>query len=586
MSSPDTVQGFLDRIDQSGQCWAWPGSWRVNGYPLVKFQGRQWPVHRLAYTLLVGPLEPRQMLRKCCAQPGCVRPGPGHWVRCQPEAVRVAKSLPRGIRYEGCDKRGVDVWRVSVYLGRDERGKPIEQRLRVHGSVDAALQRRDELLARREEERGKLNAGVYGKSMAELLDRYFPVWQKTPRKGHLPAKITVYHRHQLIEKVIKPALGQRIPAEVLPGQIADWYDELMEYGYTTIQVIQERLAAGRCQQCGKQVEAVAKGRRRTASTPCPTPGCNGQVVCRSTGQHRPRTRYKQHPPVSPSTLGDIHAVLRGAFRFGVQRGWVAMDRNPMIFVERRSGQHARTRPPSPEQVRGALQAAGGHKDPNLEPFLALAADTGARLSELCALRLSDFSMEACAVRLEEAVSELPKAFGGRHLKDTKTHNKRVIAIHPQTMRRVLAHLDHCRRLARTAEVAFPEDPFIFPAFVGRRWVIAPDKPTSFGKMGRSVSQLFASLGIEATAKSLRAFVVTNWRQARVPDDVLRGRIGHEAGTPVTDRHYNYQEGVRDRRETDLLVSELLYGPEDGDDNPSPASGVVISLDDVRARRLG
>jgi integrase len=262
-----------------------------------------------------------------------------------------------------------------------------------------------------------------------------------------------------------------------------------------------------------------------------------------------------------------------------------MDRNPMIFVERRSGQHARTRPPSPEQVRRALQTAKDHKNPNLEPFLASAADTGARLSELCALRLSDLDVEGCAVRLEEAVSEPSKAFGGRHIKDTKTHNKRAIAIHPQTMRCVLAHLDRCRGLARAAGVAFPEDPFIFPAFGGRRWVIAPEQPTSLGTMGRSVSSLFAALGIEATAKSLRVFVVTNWRQARVPDDVLRGRIGHEAGTPVTDRHYNYQEGIRDRQETDRLVGELLYEP-DGDGDPSPVSGAVISLDAVRARRLG
>jgi hypothetical protein len=62
MASPDTVLGFLARIDRSDQCWSWPGTWQANGYPLVKFQGRQWLVHRLAYNLLIGPLEPGQVL--------------------------------------------------------------------------------------------------------------------------------------------------------------------------------------------------------------------------------------------------------------------------------------------------------------------------------------------------------------------------------------------------------------------------------------------------------------------------------------------------------------------------------------------
>lgn len=227
MGRPDTVQGFLDRINRSAECWTWPGAWQANGYPLVKFQGRQWLVHRLAYSLLVGPLERGQQLDRACASAGCVRPGDGHWKPRQPRHARALGRLPRGIRYEGTDKRGVDVWRVAVYLGRDHRRKPVELRARVHGTLQQAIEKRDALFARREDERRRLAAGVHGRTMAELLDRYFAVWQKTPRKGHLPAKMTVYHRYLLIEQAIKPVFGRRIPAQVLPGEIADWYDELV-----------------------------------------------------------------------------------------------------------------------------------------------------------------------------------------------------------------------------------------------------------------------------------------------------------------------------------------------------------------------
>jgi hypothetical protein len=103
-------------------------------------------------------------------------------------------------------------------------------------------------------------------------------------------------------------------------------------------------------------------------------------------------------------------------------------------------------------------------------------------------------------------------------------------------------------------------------------------------MSKVVSQFFAALDMDCTAKSLRAFMVTNWRKARVPDDVLRGRVGHDDGTPVTDRHHYYREEVADRQETDQLVGPLLYASEEPDTDPSPDGAEVISLHAVRARR--
>jgi integrase len=584
MGSADTVPGFLARIDRSGQCWRWPGAWQAGGYPLVRFQGRQWLVHRLAYNLLIGPLDQGEQLVKACAQQGCVRPGPGHWELRRSPHDQMLGELPRGIRYQGADKHGVDVWRVSVYLGRDRQRRRVEQRVRVRGALDDAIAKRDELLARRQAERRKVTAGVYGKTMAELLDRYFAIWQKTPRKGHLPAKITVYHRSLLIEQVLKPAFGHRIPGQIQPGEIADWYDELIEDGYITQKTIHDLVVVGSCRRCGAQVEALAEGRRRTASATCPTPGCATSVLCRWQGQRRARVVVKQHPPASGSTLGDLHAILRGAFRFGVQRGWLAMGENPMTFVERRTDQHVMQRPPSPEQVRGALVAAVDHPEPNLRPLLACLADTGARLGEALALRESDLDPIRCAVRIDKAVSEPPSEFGGLHVKDTKTHNRRTIAIHQETMRILLGHIERCRALAVEAGQQVPADPRVFPAFLGRRRVITLDRPYSPTKMSHVVSNFFAALGMPFTAKSLRAFVVTNWRKARVPDDILRGRVGHDDATPVTDRHYHYRDEVADRQETDQLVGPLLYAAPDRDPDPSPDGAEVISLHAARAAR--
>jgi hypothetical protein len=70
----------------------------------------------------------------------------------------------------------------------------------------------------------------------------------------------------------------------------------------------------------------------------------------------------------------------------------------------------------------------------------------------------------------------------------------------------------------------------------------------------------------------------------VPDDVLRGRVGHDDATPVTDRHYHYREEVTDRQETDQLVGALLYADSGPPPDPSQDDAQVISLHAVRAKR--
>jgi integrase len=140
-----------------------------------------------------------------------------------------------------------------------------------------------------------------------------------------------------------------------------------------------------------------------------------------------------------------------------------------------------------------MAAAIGYYDPNLHPLLACLADTGARLGEGLALRLSDLDATRCATRIDKAVSQPPKAYGGLHVKDTKTHNKRTIAIHHETTRILLAHAERCRALAAAAGVPFPENPMLFPDFVGRRLTIALEQPCSPTKKSKVVSEFFASL---------------------------------------------------------------------------------------------
>lgn len=64
-----------------GECWIWTGAIRARGangtgepYGGIRYQGRVWLVHRLAYTLAVGPIPAGMMIDHSCRRTLCFRP--------------------------------------------------------------------------------------------------------------------------------------------------------------------------------------------------------------------------------------------------------------------------------------------------------------------------------------------------------------------------------------------------------------------------------------------------------------------------------------------------------------------------------
>lgn len=111
------------RIRIEGECWVWTGHRLPRGYGKIRWNGTEVYVHRLAYTLVVGPLQDGQLACHHCDNPPCVsadadpdvshlfagsnadnladaaqkgrmRSGDQHGLRLHPEAVRA----PRGER--------------------------------------------------------------------------------------------------------------------------------------------------------------------------------------------------------------------------------------------------------------------------------------------------------------------------------------------------------------------------------------------------------------------------------------------------------------------------------------------------------
>jgi integrase len=88
-------------------------------------------------------------------------------------------------------------------------------------------------------------------------------------------------------------------------------------------------------------------------------------------------------PMAPATVRQVHAILRRALDQAARWGWIPA--NPAALASPPRLGSAEIRPPTPEEVSRLLETAYA-ADPDLAVLLWLAATTGARRGELCALR--------------------------------------------------------------------------------------------------------------------------------------------------------------------------------------------------------
>lgn len=75
MSAEETGKWIIEQVevDPDSGCWIWPLALNQKGYGKVNFQGKRWYVHRLMFSIFVGPLADSLVLdhidcvsRACC----------------------------------------------------------------------------------------------------------------------------------------------------------------------------------------------------------------------------------------------------------------------------------------------------------------------------------------------------------------------------------------------------------------------------------------------------------------------------------------------------------------------------------------
>jgi len=98
--SLDLIRRLLDWVVLSDEgftspCWLWQGRTDADGYPEVKWRGRKYYAHRLAFTAFHGPMREGTDVDHVCMVRGCCNPE--HLQESDPLTNRVTE---RGRRME------------------------------------------------------------------------------------------------------------------------------------------------------------------------------------------------------------------------------------------------------------------------------------------------------------------------------------------------------------------------------------------------------------------------------------------------------------------------------------------------------
>jgi integrase len=214
-------------------------------------------------------------------------------------------------------------------------------------------------------------------------------------------------------------------------------------------------------------------------------------------------------------------------------------------------------PPAAGDVLRLIDAA----DPDLAAYLRLAAVTGARRGEICALRWDDIDLAASTVAISRSV--VGRRNDSVSEKTTKTAVSRRIALDDATVEALRNHLARCRARADACGATLGPRAHLFsPEADGSRpW--RPDGITlAFGRLRRQLG-----LG-SVRLHDLRHAAATQMLAAGIPVSIVAGRLGH-ASPATTLNVYGHWVQASDQAAAAVL-GDLLAGGEKPRTSPTPS----------------
>ena len=240
-------------------------------------------------------------------------------------------------------------------------------------------------------------------------------------------------------------------------------------------------------------------------------------------------------PLSPASIHQVHAILRRALQQGVKWEWIAT--NPAALATTPRVRQFKVEPPDPDAVMRLIEAAS-KEDLGFACFLIVAATTGARRGELCALRWNSVDLMGETMTIAGSVVEGPRS--QLFEKDTKTHGSRKIAIDTLTIAALKAHHLRSKGLAGECGASLAQDAFVFSPDPGGLRPMPPNDVT------KAFMRLRDRTGLESVRlHDLRHFAATRLLSAGVSVRTVSGRLGHASASMTLGVYAHFLE-VSDR----------------------------------------
>jgi integrase len=187
------------------------------------------------------------------------------------------------------------------------------------------------------------------------------------------------------------------------------------------------------------------------------------------------------------------------------------------------------------------------RDPRLAPLLMLAALTGMRRAELCALRWTDVDLERRELDVSRSIIVVA---GGLAEKSTKTDRFRMVALDDVGVSLLKHHRVKVDEWAQAAGVVVEPSGYVFSHAPDASKPFRPDNVTGFFTRVRN------SLGLrEVSLHDLRHFTATQLIGAGVDVRTVAGRLGH-SDPSVTLRVYSHALEERDRAAAEIMGKVL------------------------------
>lgn len=244
--------------------------------------------------------------------------------------------------------------------------------------------------------------------------------------------------------------------------------------------------------------------------------------------------------LEPITLRHVHACISAAFSWAVEDDRVARDVTKKIKLP----EVIRTRPvvPTPANVATILRAAAASDRPEMARFTWLGAITGARSSELRALRLSRLHLDEGRIGIDAALSNEVEW-------TTKNRQWRDVGLDALTITVVEDQVAFMRERAEAGGCMLEADAFLFSDDQTGRKAWREEVVTKWW------SALADDVGLgQFTFKHLRKFMDTHGQELGFSVDDVADRAGHTAD--VARKHYTGVRAATDRRLSAALAGVL------------------------------